>query len=44
MVFIWIIGSADAEDNGIAFDETDYFLIALFLFIVFLCCCLTQNL
>lgn len=44
MVVIWIIGNADAEDNGIAFDETDYFLLAIFVFIVFLCRCLTQNL
>ena len=44
MVVIWIIGSADAENNGIAFDKTDYFLLAIFVFVVFLCRCLTQNL
>ena len=46
MVVIWIIGNADAEDadNGIAFDDTDYFIIAVFVFIAFLCRCLTQNL
>ena len=44
MVVIWIIGSADDADNGIAFDETDYFIIAVVVFIAFLCRCLTQNL
>ena len=44
MVVIWIIGTADAEDNVIAFEDTDYFLFALFIFIAFLCRCLTQNL
>ena len=46
MVVVWIIGNADAEDadNGIAFDDTDYFIIAVFVFIAFLCRCLIQNL
>ena len=46
MVVIWLIGNADADDvdNGIAFDDTDYFLLAVFVFIVFLCRCLIQNL
>ena len=44
MVVIWVIGSADAEDNGIAFEDTDYFLLAVVVFIAFLCRCLTQNL
>ena len=46
MIVIWVIGSADADDadNGIAFDDTDYFIIAVFVFIAFLCRCLIQNL
>ena len=46
MVVIWIIGDADADDvdNGIAFEDTDYFIFALVVFIAFLCRCLTQNL
>ena len=46
MVVIWIINAADADDadNVIAFEDTDYFLFALFIFIAFLCRCLTQNL
>ena len=46
MVVIWIIGNADADDadNGIAFEDTDYFIFAVVVFIAFLCRCLTQNL
>ena len=46
MVVIWVIGNADADeaDNGFAFDDTDYFLLALVVFIAFLCRCLIQNL
>ena len=44
MVVIWIIGSADDADNGIAFEDSDYFLLAVVVLIVFLCRCLVQNL
>lgn len=46
MIVIWIIGSADVDDadNGIEFEDSDYFIFAIFVFIAFLCRCLTQNL
>ena len=46
MVVIWIIGSTDAEvaDNGFEFEDSDYFIFAVFVFVAFLCRCLTQNL
>ena len=46
MLVIWIFGNAYGEenDNEIAFEDTDYFLLALFVFIAFLCRCLTQTL
>ena len=43
MVVIWIIGNADDADNVIAFEDSDYFLLAVVVFIVFLCRCLVQN-
>ena len=44
MDVIWIFGYADDTDNGIEFEDSDYFLLAIVVFIVFLCRCLVQNL
>ena len=39
-----IFSNAGDKNDGIEFEETDYFILALFLFIVLLCRWMIQNL
>ena len=44
MFDFWFFAYTGDENDGIEFEETDYFILALFVFIAVLCRWMIQNL